>query len=798
MPMDNLYKDAAFYDAWFNNVERITLTENFQLSDQRFVGTFEFNDTIHPLVVRVEIPKNFPHHKLYFYTRSLAGYPHLIRDEEKKGSWFCLNAPFAETAEAQLQVEFSRLEGWIDRQMRPDLKPVIDDPKVIMALRRANAYDWQNPDEMNEFRKEAMLNFIGDGWQDASRYDSPTGTFPCIQNASNRMFVSDRLSRVDVNLPYVIVDELPEDSCQLLSMRMQYNWTAEIMHHILPEVFPKAYFIHEMNAERNLGQDKGFDRDEALQRISQAREILRCRNLSETHQECIDSCFQELEKEIDECGRIKGWFENNFLFTALPPEDEEDDEAMERWQYQQNAIEYSSKVYPFEAHHFVLGIRSEDIIHWRLISMDRTLLTYSVDKYDLGVKELTIKELTSVDVLWETAQYISENRFFGRGRLCQPLRDLHIAILGVGAVGSMIAESLVRGGVHHLSLWDNDLVEPGNICRSAYSMYNMGDNKANALATRLWSLSPFCKVNIAGYWGGNADLNWYTPYTDGMFYGNINYAHQINFKERLDDYDLVIDCTASNELLHFLSYAVKEGQLLSCCITNRAQDMLCLSSRDGNVFEQRRMLLSRIEQDTDNFYVEGTGCLEPTFLAGHCDISALAGLFIRELNAAFSDGSLMHSTVFSHRPGGVVADRMQTFRLQNDGGIRLSVSSETLLDADELDVTPDGTIGYVLGCYSHDGTHILVSHFIPADDAEERLTEVFDRSSGILDYIGDFTLSFDGSAERADGLLLMLAAKAEDTGVNTRNPLLAVRQTDGSIGFYLYMNGRLLPFVSAD
>ena len=796
MPMDNLYKDAAFYDAWFNKVERITLTEAFQLSDHKFVGTFEFKGTIHPLVIRVEIPEKFPHHKLFFYTRSLAGYPHLIRDEKEKGSWFCLNAPFAETAEAQLQVEFSRLEGWIDRQMRPDLKPIIDDPDVVKALRKANAYDWQNPDEMNEFRKDAMLNFIGDGWQDASRYDSPLGTFPCIKNASNRMFVLDKLSKVDVRLPYVIVDEWPIDAAQLLSMRLQYSWTDEVMHHILPNLFPSEVFKHYMHAEMDLGQHKGFDKDEANIRMNQAREILACRDLSPTHQECIDLNFKELEKEINDCGRIKGWFEDSFVMRALPPDDD-DEEAMEKYMQENNAIEYSQHVYPFEAHHFALGIRTEGFIHWRLISLNRRLLEHSINKYDLGVKLLTIQELTSVDVLRESAQYISESRFFGRGMLCQPLRDLHIAILGVGAVGSMVAESLVRGGVHRLTLWDNDLVEPGNICRSTYSMNDLGDNKAVALADRLTNLSPFCKVSIGGLWSDNSDLNWYTPFTDGMFYGNINYNYQIDFQKKMDEYDLVIDCTASNELLHFLSYAAKEEQLLSCCITNRAQDILCLSCRDGNVFEQRRMLLSRIEQDTDNFYVEGTGCLEPTFLAAHCDISALVGLFIRELNASFFNGKLMHSTVFSHRPGGVVADRIQTFELQDESDIRLSVSSETLLDANELDVIQDGTIGYALGCYSHDGKHILVSHFIPTQDAEERLTEVFESSLGILDYIGDFTLSFDKSADRADELLSLLASKAEDADVNIRNPLLAVRHTDGNIGFYLYMNGRLIPFVSA-
>lgn len=99
--MENIYQSADFYTDYFKKVKNIELKTPFSESKEErhlFIGEIEFKNTIHPLQIRVEIPKTFPHHKLIFWTKSLYGYPHLIPSSKEKGSWFCLNAPFAETA----------------------------------------------------------------------------------------------------------------------------------------------------------------------------------------------------------------------------------------------------------------------------------------------------------------------------------------------------------------------------------------------------------------------------------------------------------------------------------------------------------------------------------------------------------------------------------------------------------------------------------------------------------------------------------------------------------------------------
>ena len=141
------YKEAEYYSEYFRKCEGFKLLEEFKPSDDKdekclYIGMVEVMNTIHPLVLRVEIPFTFPHNKLVFRTKSLSGYPHLIHTGKiKYGDWFCLNTPFAETVEEQLNQEIDRLKEWILHQMRKDLPSIIKDGNVKRALAFANAYE---------------------------------------------------------------------------------------------------------------------------------------------------------------------------------------------------------------------------------------------------------------------------------------------------------------------------------------------------------------------------------------------------------------------------------------------------------------------------------------------------------------------------------------------------------------------------------------------------------------------------------------------------------------------------------
>ncbi|MFJ7205323.1 ThiF family adenylyltransferase [Streptomyces sp. NPDC098789] len=83
-----------------------------------------------------------------------------------------------------------------------------------------------------------------------------------------------------------------------------------------------------------------------------------------------------------------------------------------------------------------------------------------------------------------------------QGLLSPELKDAHVLLVGVGSVGSYLAEVLVRSGVGRLTLVDPDRVEPANLGRSLFGVRDIGRNKAKATARRLRKVNPKLKVTV--------------------------------------------------------------------------------------------------------------------------------------------------------------------------------------------------------------------------------------------------------------------------------------------------------------
>lgn len=384
--------------------------------------------------------------------------------------------------------------------------------------------------------------------------------------------------------------------------------------------------------------------------------------------------------------------------------------------------------------------------------------------------------------------------FFGRGALCSNITQKSIALVGLGAIGSMLAESLAHSGIRKIGLWDSDIVEPGNICRSSYLLEDLGNSKVNAIKSQIIAINPFVKVEeikCHGHWLWVP--NW-GGYSNGSFYDNVNYKSQEEALTELDGYDIIIDCTGSNEMLHFLSYAITEKEIIALCITNHANDLLCMSNLNGNPFELRKAYLSRIAQDTKNFYVEGSGCYSPTFLAKYFDIASLVNYLIRDLDKCTSDEKYVPSCLYSYRRNGILKDEIATYTL-NNYDINLNISRETILDAEEMFDAEDSVIGYILGCYSANGKEIMITQIVPYMGAELYLKSAFANSNGIIDYIGDYVYSDIETDTYHPNLCDNIIAKAEDPEINTNNPLLALKRQDGTIVFMLLINNKLEPFT---
>lgn len=93
-----------------------------------------------------------------------------------------------------------------------------------------------------------------------------------------------------------------------------------------------------------------------------------------------------------------------------------------------------------------------------------------------------------------------QRRFGGLDRLygvsgAARIRAAHVAVVGVGGVGSWAAEALARSGVGRLTLIDLDHVAESNINRQIHALDNtVGLAKVQAMKERIARINPSCVV----------------------------------------------------------------------------------------------------------------------------------------------------------------------------------------------------------------------------------------------------------------------------------------------------------------
>ncbi len=205
-----------------------------------------------------------------------------------------------------------------------------------------------------------------------------------------------------------------------------------------------------------------------------------------------------------------------------------------------------------------------------------------------------------------------------------------IAIWGCGAIGSRVAESVVRAGAAQVHLADNKRVTPGILVRQGFEDADVGRLKVDALADRLKRIAPDLVATAS-----SSDLIQCTQGPDPI-----------------PDVDLVIDCTASDALRTALEAALvsfgSRPPIASIAIdANAAAALATLStaSHSGATLDLvRRLKLEACRSDDvapflDAFWPQAhdlptfqpePGCSEPTFVGSDADIAALSA---RMLNA---------------------------------------------------------------------------------------------------------------------------------------------------------------------
>jgi tRNA A37 threonylcarbamoyladenosine dehydratase len=96
---------------------------------------------------------------------------------------------------------------------------------------------------------------------------------------------------------------------------------------------------------------------------------------------------------------------------------------------------------------------------------------------------------------------VPDRRFGGLERLygvqgAARIRQAHVAVVGIGGVGSWAAEALARSGVGHITLIDLDHVSESNINRQIHALTGtIGQAKVLAMRDRIAQIHPGCTVH---------------------------------------------------------------------------------------------------------------------------------------------------------------------------------------------------------------------------------------------------------------------------------------------------------------
>ena len=216
-------------------------------------------------------------------------------------------------------------------------------------------------------------------------------------------------------------------------------------------------------------------------------------------------------------------------------------------------------------------------------------------------------------------------------------RGKRVTIWGCGAIGTHVAESVVRAGASTIELVDNETVKPGLLVRQGFEDADIGKYKAVALAHRLKRINPDLETVVSTY-----DL-----------------IPRITGPEPVPEMDLVIDCTASFVVRTALENALRDVDsrpaIASIAIDSHASAAmatLAMPDHSGCTLDLvRRLKLeacrgSNLSKLLEAFWPQSTsgerfqpepGCSEPTFIGSNADLAGLSARMINSVARAIAE-----------------------------------------------------------------------------------------------------------------------------------------------------------------
>lgn len=227
---------------------------------------------------------------------------------------------------------------------------------------------------------------------------------------------------------------------------------------------------------------------------------------------------------------------------------------------------------------------------------------------------------------WAITRNASPKYFYGRGTLSEEIVSSKVLMIGIGAIGSIVSKTLVRGGVGEIDLVDYDIKYPENICRSEYLFSQGICDKADELTKILYEISPHVSIHKLN--------NAYFDQVSKVLHNDRESKRK--FEGFLNEYDMIIDCSTDDDLMFLLNSLELSCKLINISITNHSKDLVCAFY--PNIYNfVRTQFDSILDNDTEDLY-NPTGCWSPTFKAGYNDINSLVQYAVRQIDVMAKNG----------------------------------------------------------------------------------------------------------------------------------------------------------------
>lgn len=250
-------------------------------------------------------------------------------------------------------------------------------------------------------------------------------------------------------------------------------------------------------------------------------------------------------------------------------------------------------------------------LHWQTLMLSVEEPPMKGEKIKVVGTKINYWTSTFTDghILWASTINCAYKYYFGRGAYPERITNKNILLLGVGAIGSMVATTLIRCGAKMITLSDFDDKKPENVCRSEYAFMTGVGPKIHEMSNILSSISPYVICNI------NHGLDVMIKYAISEK-GSIEKIQSI-----LNDFDYIFDCTTDNSLMFCLEKLELKSRVINLSITNHAKELVCAFSPDIKTYVETMYTKILHNDTTDMFYP--TGCWNPTFKASYNDIATM-------------------------------------------------------------------------------------------------------------------------------------------------------------------------------